>query len=285
MTVCTLDHRRLPVRHVRQPVRQEVRSLVGAVLRADERARPALHRERRLRPAPVARRHRRQPGARRACWRRRASSPPTTWRAIERGLAQIAAEIESGALRVEARARGRAPQHRGAPDRSSSATPASGCTPAARATTRSRPTCACGCATRSTAIGALLAELQRALVELAERAHRDHPARLHPPAGGAAGVVRRTTCWPTSRCSRATPSAWPRCARRTNRLPLGAAALAGTSYPLDRETRRQGARHGRRLPQQHRRGQRPRLRDRVHAPRRRCAWCTSRASARSWCCG
>ena len=52
---------------------------------------------------------------------------------------------------------------------------------------------------------------------------------------------------------------------RTNRLPLGAAALAGTSYPLDREARRQGARLGRRLPEQHRRRQRPRLRDRVHA--------------------
>ncbi len=31
------------------------------------------------------------------------------------------------------------------------------------------------------------------------------------------------------------PNGWPRCARRVNRLPLGAAALAGTSYPLDRE--------------------------------------------------
>ena len=54
--------------------------------------------------------------------------------------------------------------------------------------------------------------------------------------------------------------------KRVNRLPLGAAALAGTSYPLDRETRGQGAGHGRRLPEQPRRGERPRLRDRVHAP-------------------
>jgi argininosuccinate lyase len=37
------------------------------------------------------------------------------------------------------------------------------------------------------------------------------------------------------RCSRATPSAWPTCASASTVLPLGAAALAGTSYPLDRE--------------------------------------------------
>jgi argininosuccinate lyase len=36
------------------------------------------------------------------------------------------------------------------------------------------------------------------------------------------------------RCWRATPSAGD-CRRRVNRLPLGRAALAGTSYPIDRE--------------------------------------------------
>ena len=33
--------------------------------------------------------------------------------------------------------------------------------------------------------------------------------------------------------------------KRVNRLPLGAAALAGTSYPLDRELVAQHAGHGR----------------------------------------
>ena len=39
-----------------------------------------------------------------------------TCAAIERGMAQIRGEIEAGTLRLEARARGRAPEHRGAPD-------------------------------------------------------------------------------------------------------------------------------------------------------------------------
>ena len=37
-----------------------------------------------------------------------------------------------------------------------------------------------------------------------------------------------------SKCSAATPSAWPDCRKRVNRLPLGAAALAGTTFPIDR---------------------------------------------------
>ena len=48
--------------HVREPVREKVGGLVGAVHRADERARQALHGKRDLRQAPLARRHRRQPG-------------------------------------------------------------------------------------------------------------------------------------------------------------------------------------------------------------------------------
>ena len=64
---------------------------------------------------------------------------------------------------------------------------------------------------------------------------------------------------------------------RTNKLPLGAAALAGTSFPLDREAVAKALRMDGVVPEQHRRGERPRLRDRVH--RRRRAWrcCTSRA--------
>src|SRR6185436_9173557 len=49
--------------HVREPVREKIRGLVGAVHRADERARQALHGERDLRQAPLARRHRGQLGA------------------------------------------------------------------------------------------------------------------------------------------------------------------------------------------------------------------------------
>ena len=71
-----------------------------------------------------------------------------------------------------------------------SATRASGCTPAARATTRWPPTCGCGCATALDAIDLLIRALQTQLVDLAEQHARHRDARLHPPAGRAAGELR-----------------------------------------------------------------------------------------------
>ena len=65
--------------------------------------------------------------------------------------------------------------------------------------------------------------------------------------------------------------------KRVNRLPLGAAALAGTSYPLDREAVARTLGMDGRLPEQPGRGERPRLRDRVHRRRQRWPWCTSAA--------
>ena len=53
------------------------------------------------------------------------------------------------------------------------------------------------------------------------------------------------------------------CRRRVNLLPLGAAALAGTTLPIDRHDVAQRARLRRRRRQQPRRLQRPRLRARV----------------------
>ena len=58
------------------------------------------------------------------------------------------------------------------------------------------------------------------------RASRTCRSRSRSPSG--------TTCWRTSRCSSATARVWPIAAKRVNRLPLGAAALAGTSFPIDR---------------------------------------------------
>ena len=75
------------------------------------------------------------------------------------------------------------------------------------------------------------------------------------------------------------------CRRRVNRLPLGAAALAGTSYPIDR------ARVARELGFDGICANSldavvgPRLRDRVRGGRRRSSWCTCRASRRSSSCG
>ena len=73
--------------------------------------------------------------------------------------------------------------------------------------------------------------------------------------------------------------------RRTNRLPLGAAALAGTSYPLDRERVARTLGFDGRVPEQPGRRERPRLRARVQRLRQRSAWCTCRGWPRSSCCG
>ena len=50
------------------------------------------------------------------------------------------------------------------------------------------------------------------------------------------------------------------CRKRVNVLPLGAAALAGTSLPIDRDSVRRATRLRRRGRQQPRRVQRPRFR-------------------------
>ena len=75
-------------------------------------------------------------------------------------------------------------------------------------------------------IDGLLRDLRLALLDLAEQHARHHPARLHPPAGGAAGHLRpppaglcrnvRPRCasaWPTaaaaSTACRSAPPRWP----------------------------------------------------------------------------
>ena len=77
---------------------------------------------------------------------------------------------------------------------------------------------------------------------------RGDPARLHAPAGGAAGELRPPhagLCGDVRRDAERMADV----RKRVNRLPLGAAALAGTSYPLDRELVATHAGHGRRLPE------------------------------------
>src|SRR6476661_4968434 len=85
-----------------------------------------------------------------------------------------------------------------------------------------------------TGIASLLAELQRALVELAEK----HTETILP------GFTHLQVAQPVSFAHHllAYVEMFARDAERmgevharTNRLPLGAAALAGTSFPLDRE--------------------------------------------------
>ncbi|MBX3607834.1 MAG: argininosuccinate lyase [Piscinibacter sp.] len=84
------------------------------------------------------------------------------------------------------------------------------------------------------AIGALLAELQRGLVDCAERhAEVVLPGFTHLQVAQPVSFGHHLLAYVEMFARDAERFADVR--RRTNRLPLGAAALAGTSYPLDRE--------------------------------------------------
>jgi argininosuccinate lyase len=83
-------------------------------------------------------------------------------------------------------------------------------------------------------IGDLLTDLQKALLEVAqENVDVILPGFTHLQVAQPVSFGHHMLAY--VEMFSATPSAWRRCAARTNRLPLGAAALAGTSYPLDRE--------------------------------------------------
>ncbi len=84
------------------------------------------------------------------------------------------------------------------------------------------------------AIGVLLVELQRALVEVAEKnAEVILPGFTHLQVAQPVSFGHHLLAYVEMFSRDAERLADVR--RRTNRLPLGSAALAGTSYPLDRE--------------------------------------------------
>ena len=84
------------------------------------------------------------------------------------------------------------------------------------------------------AIGVLLVELQRALVEVAEQnAEVILPGFTHLQVAQPVSFGHHLLAYVEMFSRDAERLADVR--RRTNRLPLGSAALAGTSYPLDRE--------------------------------------------------
>ena len=84
------------------------------------------------------------------------------------------------------------------------------------------------------ALQSLLAEMQRALVELAAR-HTETvmPGYTHMQVAQPVSFAHHLLAYVEMFARDVERLADVR--RRTNRLPLGAAALAGTSYPLDRE--------------------------------------------------
>jgi argininosuccinate lyase len=84
------------------------------------------------------------------------------------------------------------------------------------------------------AIGALLAQLQRALVEVADaQAETIMPGFTHLQVAQPVSFGHHLLAYVEMFARDAERFADVR--RRTNRLPLGAGALAGTSYPLDRD--------------------------------------------------
>jgi argininosuccinate lyase len=106
------------------------------------------------------------------------------------------------------------------------------CTPPAAATIRSPWTCACTCATRPSDHRSP-AQAARGARGSGQRSHRRGHARLHPYPAGPAGAV----CPPPDGLLRDVhpgSGAFADCLNRINVMPLGAAALAGTTYPIDR---------------------------------------------------
>ena len=216
-----------------------------------------------LRPAAVAARHRRQhrvgarARARRAAHRRRA-------RRDRRGAGPRPGRARAGHVPVPAGARGhpherRAPAHRADRRRS-----AASCTPAARATIRSRSTSAStsGTSVAAHARGPARGRSRRWSTRAAETRRRAD-ARLHAPAARAAGRARASPARVRVH-ARARPRALRRLrGRRADVLPLGAAALAGTAFPIDREALARDLGFAAVIAEQPRRRQRPRLRARV----------------------
>ena len=80
-----------------------------------------------------------------------------------------------------------------------------------------------------------IAELQRALADARARMRRYGDAGLHPSADRRSPSPSATTCSPMSKCWRATAAGFADARARLNECPLGAAALAGTSFPIDRD--------------------------------------------------
>src|SRR4030095_6318067 len=115
--------------------------------------------------------------------------------------------------------------------------PASGCTRDARGTTRSRPTCACGCAKRSTRSSprrARVAALRRAFIDLAEaQAATIMPGYTHLQVAQPVTFGHHLLAYEAMFARDAERFADAR--KRLNRLPLGSAPLAGTSFPIDRQ--------------------------------------------------
>ncbi len=133
-------------------------------------------------------------------------------------------------------------------------------------------------------LAALLADMQRSLVELAaQHAETVMPGFTHMQVAQPVSFAHHLLAYVEMFARDAERLADLR--RRTNRLPLGAAALAGTSYPIDRERVARIA--GLRGPCARTAWTRSATATSRSSsrPSPRSAWCTCRGWPRSWCCG
>ena len=131
-------------------------------------------------------------------------------------------------------ARGRPPEPRGRPRRTDRAGRRASSTPVVRATTRSRRTCGSGRGAPATGSTRRSSPSSgRSSGSPSARARPSCPAR--PTSSRPSRCSSPITCWPTWRCSSVTARGSRTLAVDSTSRPLGAGALAGAGYPLDRE--------------------------------------------------
>ena len=113
--------------------------------------------------------------------------------------------------------------------------PASACTPAARATIRWRPTFRLYTRAACDNVAMLLVKLQQSLVALAEQnAETILPGFTHLQVAMPVTLGHHLMAY-VEMFARDHAERMLDCRKRVNRSPLGAPALAGTTFPIDRE--------------------------------------------------
>ncbi len=135
---------------------------------------------------------------------------------------------------VAPRARGRAHERRGTAGGADRRAGGHGCIRRDRATIRWPPTSGCGFATPSTTLDRGITGAAGGADRPGRGACATRSCRASPTCKRRSRSPSATTCSPMSRCSAATAAASPTARRRLNECPLGSAALAGTSFPIDR---------------------------------------------------
>ena len=146
------------------------------------------------------------------------------------GMADDPRRDRARRIRVVARPRGRPPQHREAADRARRRRRQAPAHRRARATTRSPPTSGSGCAARSTRSSRSSPRCAARFIDLAER-HADTimPGFTHLQVAQPVTFGHHLLAYDAMLARDAERFA--DCRRRVNRLPLGSAALAGTTLP------------------------------------------------------